>query len=95
MRNVYNRFGPAVLLTVICIGIIGVPFQRAIHTLETLQTSLSYAVATGNVPQQWRLRHLIATLSGRYDFSDANLNSQVVNIQPKRFGEWLYAAWSS
>ncbi|KAL1964159.1 hypothetical protein VTN77DRAFT_7247 [Rasamsonia byssochlamydoides] len=71
----------------------GAPFHRTIHTPETLQTSLSYAVATGNVPQQWRLHHLIATSAGCYDFDDANLN-ELVNVQPKRFAEWLYAAWS-
>jgi hypothetical protein len=79
------------LITIV--RIIGVPFHRTIHTLETLQTSLSYAMAAGNVPEQLRLHHLIATLGGRYDFSDANLNS-LVNVRPKRFGEWLYAAWS-
>lgn len=71
----------------------GSPFQRTFHTPESLQNTLTYSVATGNVPQQWRLRHLIATLEGRYDYSQANLN-ELVSIQPKSFASWLYTAWS-
>ncbi|KAN0083238.1 hypothetical protein V8E54_002326 [Elaphomyces granulatus] len=71
----------------------GTPFNRTIHTLQSLQTSLSYAKAVGNVPQQWRLHQLIVTTRGCYDFVDTSLNG-MVDVQPKTFQDWLFAVWS-
>jgi len=68
-------------------------FQKSIRTPSSLQSNLSYAAVTGDVPQQWRLHHLIAAANGRYDFDDPNLNS-MVDFQPKGFREWLYETWT-
>lgn len=45
------------------------------------------------MPEQWRLHQLLATVAGRYDFDSPNLNG-MVDVQPIRFQDWLYAAWS-
>ncbi|KAL2008273.1 hypothetical protein VTN00DRAFT_8255 [Thermoascus crustaceus] len=68
-------------------------FNRIAHTEEFLLNSLSFAKAVGNMPEQWRLYQLLATMAGRYDFDSPNLNG-MVNVQPSRFRDWLYAAWS-
>jgi hypothetical protein len=69
-------------------------FDRVNCTPESLQVKLASAEASGNVQEQWRLRHLMATAAGCYNYGDLNLHS-LVNVQPKRFRDWLYAAWSS
>lgn len=71
----------------------GVPFNRIVHTEESLQSCLSFAKAVGSMPEQWRLHQLLATVAGRYDFDSPNLNG-MVDVQPIRFQDWLYAAWS-
>lgn len=68
-------------------------FNRVAHTEESLLNSLSFAKAVGNMPEQWRLYQLLATMAGRYDFDSPNLNG-MVNVRPSRFRDWLYAAWS-
>ncbi|KAJ9266187.1 hypothetical protein DTO195F2_1302 [Paecilomyces variotii] len=68
-------------------------FHRVGHTVESLQHSLEYAKATGNMPEQWRLYQLLATAMGRYDFEEANLNT-MVNVRPMNFRDWLCAVWS-
>uniref|UniRef100_A0A093V9R0 Isoflavone reductase like n=1 Tax=Talaromyces marneffei PM1 TaxID=1077442 RepID=A0A093V9R0_TALMA len=71
----------------------GEPFQRQYYDHATLLDSISYASATNDTLEYWRLRYLMATLQGRYDFHRTNLN-QLVNIQAKPFFQWLLAAWS-
>ncbi|PGH02593.1 hypothetical protein AJ79_07597 [Helicocarpus griseus UAMH5409] len=72
----------------------GVSFEKTILSDESLEHSLAYAKASGNVVQQWRLHHVLATTAGCYDFTTPNLHS-LVNVNPQRFSNWLYAAWAS
>lgn len=62
------------------------------HAENTLPWKLHYAQLAQNVKQQWQAQSLIATMDGRYDFLNANLNS-LVNFQPVRFRDWLQLAW--
>lgn len=71
----------------------GTEFEKVFYTEDSLQDSLTYSKALGNVSQRWRFHHLIATASNRYDFQDPNLNG-MVSVQPRRFRDWLHSAWS-
>ncbi|KAK2758971.1 hypothetical protein FQN54_003069 [Arachnomyces sp. PD_36] len=71
----------------------GTEFEKVSYTEDSLQDSLTYARALGNVKEQWRLHHLIATAANRYDFQNPNLNG-MVPVQPRRFRDWLYSAWA-
>lgn len=71
----------------------GIEFEKAFYTKGSLQDSLTYAKALGDVPQQWKFHHLIATASNRYDFQNPNLNG-LVSMQPRRFRDWLHSSWS-
>ncbi|KKZ68373.1 hypothetical protein EMCG_05959 [[Emmonsia] crescens] len=71
----------------------GAQFEKAILTDESLENSLAYAKASGNLLHQWRLHHLLATTAGSYDFGSPNLHS-LVNVKPQRFRDWLHASWA-
>ena len=73
--------------------VIGVEFERANYTKESLQDALTYAEALGDEPRQSRIYNLIATAEGRYDYNAINLNG-VVDISPQRFRDFLAEAWS-
>lgn len=73
---------------------IGVEFQRQYVSEEFLTSAISYAQSTNNTSETWRLRHLLATLQGRYDFPGASLE-QLTHDPPKQFVDWLVAAWSA
>ncbi|OKL61193.1 hypothetical protein UA08_03157 [Talaromyces atroroseus] len=68
--------------------------QRRYYDKATLMNDISFALETCDDSEHWRLRHLMATLQGRYDFQETNLN-QLIPIQPKAFVSWLIAAWSN
>ncbi|KAH8699251.1 hypothetical protein BGW36DRAFT_449438 [Talaromyces proteolyticus] len=70
----------------------GVDFQRQYVDENALRNAISYAVATDNISQQYRLHHLMATLHDRYDYSWVSPH-QLVNSPSKQFAEWLLAAW--
>lgn len=68
----------------------GAIFQRQYYDQAALVSGI-YAVPTRETP---RLQQLMATLEGRYDFSETNID-QLAHIQPKPFAPWLIAAWSN
>lgn len=72
----------------------GRPFERSSYTKESLQDVLTYARAVGDTTRERRILHLIVTAEGRYDFTNANLNS-MVSVTPQRFRDWLAHAWAS
>lgn len=70
----------------------GRPFERADHNLESLDSSLRLAQVSQDMQGQLRIIALIASTEGRYDFTEANLNS-MVDFTPTRFRDWLRTAW--
>ena len=68
-------------------------FERAIHSLGTLQSSLMLARASRNKQEENRVYWLMATGEGRFDFDDHNLNA-MVDITPIPFEMWLHKVWA-
>lgn len=48
----------------------------------------------GDLPKELRLRALLATANGKYDFGQPYLNAQFPNIQPIAFRDWLTRSWA-
>ena len=72
--------------------IAGRSFETEQHTRQSVASALTYARAVRDQPRETRLRHLIATSEGCFDFTDTNLN-QLINFRPERFEEYLERAW--
>lgn len=72
--------------------LLGRPFERADHNLESLGSSLRLAQVSQDMQGQLRIIALIASTEGRYDFTEANLNG-MVDFTPTRFQDWLRTAW--
>lgn len=76
-----------------------VPFDVVAYSFRDLQSHLEYYRDLGDW-DRWRyFQNLIATASGRYYFNRANLNdmveqSDVVEVVPTGFRDWLWRAWS-
>ncbi|MCJ1474384.1 hypothetical protein MMC13_003042 [Lambiella insularis] len=68
------------------------PFERAEHNMDTLKDLLTLAKSSHDEQEAVRVHMLIATVQGRFDFDDANLNS-MVNVTPVRFEDWLRRTW--
>ncbi|EME88303.1 uncharacterized protein MYCFIDRAFT_128961 [Pseudocercospora fijiensis CIRAD86] len=67
--------------------------QRLKGAPTTLRTELLEAAAQGDVPRQLRLRALLDTAEGRYDFTQPNLNQHFRDVRPLDFEIWLTAKW--
>ena len=61
---------------------------------SALDDEITIARALRDSDREMRAQHLIATVSGRYDFHNVNLNP-LVEVTPERFREWLIRVWSS
>ncbi|KAF2087430.1 NAD(P)-binding protein [Saccharata proteae CBS 121410] len=58
-------------------------------------STLSYQLSlASDVQEQMRLRQLIATADGQYDFREPNLNCYFPQIRPLGFKEWLRSNWA-
>ncbi|KAK2735918.1 hypothetical protein FQN57_001058 [Myotisia sp. PD_48] len=65
----------------------------AIHTKQSLLGLLQAAKSQGNLVQQWKLSHLLATTEGCYNFGNTNLQS-FVQLQPETFQSWIGRTWA-
>ena len=72
----------------------GAPFSIQWHSPATLRAELLEAAAQGDVPRQLRLRALLDTAEGRYDFTQPNLNQHFRDVRPLEFETWLAAKWN-
>lgn len=63
------------------------------HNPSTLLGELAVAAASGDRARGIRLHTLIATVEGRYDFAQSNLNSTFPDVQPERFAQWFVRKW--
>ena len=72
---------------------LGRPCERANHDLESLSSSLRLAQVSQDMQGQLRIITLLASLEGRYDFVDLNLN-RLVGFTPVGFQTWLQTAWA-
>lgn len=72
--------------------LLGRPFERADHNLESLDSSLRLAQVSQDMQGQLRIIALIASTEGRYDFTEANLNG-MVDFTPMPFRDWFRTAW--
>ncbi|MCJ1394878.1 hypothetical protein MMC18_007758 [Xylographa bjoerkii] len=72
----------------------GSSFERAQHNADTLRDRLTLALSSHNEHEVIRVRLLIATGEGRFDFDDANLNG-LVDFTPIRFQDWLPTVWAA
>ncbi|KAL9006123.1 MAG: hypothetical protein Q9188_001143 [Gyalolechia gomerana] len=71
---------------------LGVPFEKAQYTTQSMQSELQLARSAGEIQAQLRAIAMIATANGRFDFATPNLNTMVA-VAPKRFQTWLQEAW--
>ena len=55
---------------------------------------MQLATAQGNAARAHQLHTLSATVEGRYDFTDANLNRIFPSVQPRSFQDWFLANWN-
>ncbi|KAF7195505.1 hypothetical protein HII31_03099, partial [Pseudocercospora fuligena] len=67
---------------------------RFVTNPATLRAELLEAAAQGDVPRQLRLRALLDTAEGRYDFAQPNLNQHFRDVRPLEFETWLTAKWN-
>nr|POF08142.1 hypothetical protein CFP56_62722 [Quercus suber] len=71
------------------------PFQPLRqHNPASLQSELSLAIAQGDNGRQMRIRMLLATAEGRYDYTHANLHQLFPAIRPIPFAEWFSRKWN-
>lgn len=76
------------------------PFDLTVRAYKDLRGLLVQAADNGNDERHGYIQRLISTANGRYHFGRANLNdlvnqSDVVNVQPMTFREWLRQIWGS
>ncbi|KAF2169871.1 hypothetical protein M409DRAFT_64855 [Zasmidium cellare ATCC 36951] len=72
----------------------GRPFDIQWHGPVTLRAEMQVAVAQNDNARQTRLRTLMNTCEGRYDFDHSNLNQMFGDIQPIDFDMWFTAKWN-
>lgn len=74
-------------------------FTQHVRQCAELETYLSYSAQVCDYDKVLYYQRLLATASGRYDFSQATLNEAVngnnsVNVQPVTFSAWLASIWN-
>lgn len=55
---------------------------------------MQVAMAQNDIARQTRLRALMNTCEGRYDFQPSNLNQMFADVQPIDFETWFTAKWN-
>ncbi|PHH59962.1 hypothetical protein CDD81_2321 [Ophiocordyceps australis] len=78
----------------VCSSVRNVVFQRHVRSVADLQLCLSRYAQAGDAHRVAYYHRLLATASGRYDFSRATLNeaierSDLVEFQPLKLRHWL------
>ena len=68
-------------------------FDRADRDLVSLGAAFRAARRSQNMQAQLRVISHIASIQGRYDFLDHNLNA-LVNFAPIPFATWLETVWA-
>lgn len=64
------------------------------HNINTLRTELTAAAVRGDRARGLKLQMLIATVEGRYDFAQCNLNTTFPGLQVERFASWFVNKWN-
>lgn len=54
---------------------------------------MAAAAANGDRARGMKLQMLIATVEGRYDFTQRNLNTAFPGLQVERFTSWFVKKW--
>lgn len=63
------------------------------HNLNTLRAELATAGTRRDWIRRMRLHELIATVEGKYDFSQQNLNAAFPGVQVESFADWFSRTW--
>lgn len=63
------------------------------HNLSALRAELLASAGRHDWARGMRLRALMATAEGGYDFSQFNLNTTFPGLQPERFASWFSKKW--
>lgn len=72
----------------------GRAFDIQWHGPITLRAEMQVAMAQNDITRQTRLRALMNTCEGRYDFQPSNLNQMFADVRPIDFETWFFAKWN-
>jgi hypothetical protein len=64
-----------------------------VHNINTLRAEFSAAAARQDRARCLKVQMMIATVEGRYDFTQRNLNTAFPGIQVERFANWFVKKW--
>lgn len=63
------------------------------HSAATLRAALAVAAVQQDRHRAIKLHALIATVEGKYDFSQPTLNDMFRGVRTIRFSEWFRRKW--
>jgi hypothetical protein len=64
-----------------------------VHNINTLRAEFAAAAARQDRARCMKVQMMIATVEGRYDFTQRNLNTAFPGIQVERFANWFVKKW--
>jgi hypothetical protein len=64
-----------------------------VHNIHTLRAEFAAAAARQDRARCMKVQMMIATVEGRYDFTQRNLNTAFPGLQVERFANWFVKKW--
>jgi hypothetical protein len=64
-----------------------------VHNINTLRAEFAAAAARQDRARCMKVQMMIATVEGRYDFTQRNLNTAFPGLQVERFANWFVKKW--